>query len=32
MLCYSACESGERSDPQRDGKLISYLDFAKATS
>ena len=32
MLCCSACESGEGSDPQRDGKLISYLDFAKVCS
>ena len=33
MLYCSACESGEGSDPQRDGKLIiSYLDFAKVCS
>ena len=32
MLRCSACESGEGSDPQRDGKLISYLDFAKVCS
>ena len=32
MLCCSASESGERNDLQRDGKLISYLDFATVCS
>ena len=31
-LSYTVRVRRERSDPQRDGKLISYVDFAKVTS